>query len=64
MLYETGDALEDVVRETFGRLGAQVDKPTERGKEDGWLTVDVEKKTCEESWKLKVHPKVNSLKMG
>lgn len=43
MLYETGeDALEPVVRDAFRALGADVDDPETRGREDGRMRMPVE----------------------
>lgn len=41
LLYDRGLSLEEVVRNIFRSLGADVDDPKDPGKEDGWITVDV-----------------------
>ncbi len=41
LLYKIGDELEDAVREILALLGATIEPPKERGKEDGWLTVEI-----------------------
>jgi hypothetical protein len=45
LLYERGAALEKAVREVMRSLGADVEDPTEAGKEDGWVTVQASGKT-------------------
>lgn len=47
LLYEKEYALEPVVRGILRRLGADVEDPKERGKEDGWMAVKVGDKTYE-----------------
>jgi hypothetical protein len=47
LLYGRGTSLEEGVREVLRVLGAQVEDPTEAGKEDGWVTVHVSGKTFE-----------------
>lgn len=42
LLYKMGDELEDAVREILYLLGAIIELPVESGKEDGWLTVEIE----------------------
>lgn len=44
LLYDQGESLEDEVRKVLGALGGKVEPPTERGKEDGWLTVQIDGK--------------------
>lgn len=41
LLYKLGDELEEIVREILGSLGATIELPTERGKEDGWLRIEI-----------------------
>jgi hypothetical protein len=41
LLYEREFGLEPVVRDAFRALGAKIEEPTEKNKEDGWLTVQV-----------------------
>lgn len=47
LLYDGGDSLEEAVRDMFRRLGAQVEDPADPGKEDGWLTVEIDGKPAE-----------------
>ena len=47
LLYEKEYALEPVVRDVLRGLGADVEDPKEKGKEDGWLVVKVGDKTYE-----------------
>lgn len=47
LLYETGMALEEAVCSILEELGAQVERPKERNKEDGWVSVQVGGKTLE-----------------
>lgn len=47
LLYEREYALEPVVREILRGLGAHVEDPKEKGKEDGWIVVNVGDKTYE-----------------
>ncbi|MCY3767489.1 MAG: hypothetical protein OXH06_18895 [Gemmatimonadetes bacterium] len=47
LLYEKEHALEPVVRDILRALGADVEDPKEKGKEDGWLAVKVGDKTYE-----------------
>ena len=47
LLYGRGTSLERAVREVLRSLGAQVEDPTEPGKEDGWVTVNVSGETFE-----------------
>jgi hypothetical protein len=41
LLYEREFALEPVVRNILGQLGAKVEEPIEKNKEDGWITIQV-----------------------
>jgi len=41
LLYDKGPSLEAQVRMAFRELGAHVEDPSEPGKEDGWVTVEV-----------------------
>jgi hypothetical protein len=41
LLYEREFGLEPVVREVLCQLGAKVEDPAEKNKEDGWITVEV-----------------------
>jgi len=41
LLYEREFGLEPVVREVLRQLGANVEDPVEKNKEDGWITVEV-----------------------
>jgi hypothetical protein len=41
LLYETGAALEEAVWDVLEALGAEVERPEDRTKEDGWITVRV-----------------------
>jgi hypothetical protein len=41
LLYEREYALEPVVRDILRQLGAKVDEPVEKNKEDGWVTIQV-----------------------
>jgi hypothetical protein len=45
LLYETGSALEEAVCSVLEALGAEVERPEDRTKEDGWVTVQVGDKT-------------------
>lgn len=47
LLYEREYALEPVVRGILRQLGATVDDPVEKNKEDGWVTIQVVGKTYE-----------------
>jgi len=47
LLYKLGDELEDAVREILCSLGSTIEPPIERGKEDGWLTIEIEGKVFE-----------------
>jgi hypothetical protein len=47
LLYEREYALEPVVRDILSQLGAKVEEPTEKNKEDGWITIQVAGKTHE-----------------
>lgn len=47
LLYKLGDELEDAVRDVLGSLGSTIEPPSERGKEDGWITVEIESETFE-----------------
>lgn len=47
LLYETGGALEETVWWVLGELGAEVERPEDRTKEDGWITVRVGDETFE-----------------
>lgn len=47
LLYQSGNALEEAVWSVLEELGAEVEKPVERNKEDGWLTVKVGDETFE-----------------
>jgi hypothetical protein len=47
LLYEREYALEPVVRDILRGLGAHVEDPEEKGKEDGWIVVNVGDKTYE-----------------
>jgi hypothetical protein len=47
LLYKLGDELEDAVRETLRSLGSTIEPPTEPGKEDGWIRVEIEGQTFE-----------------
>jgi hypothetical protein len=47
LLYETGAALEESVRSVLEALGAEVERPEDRTKEDGWVTVRVGDETFE-----------------
>jgi hypothetical protein len=47
LLYEREYALEPVVRDTLRGLGAHVEDPEEKGKEDGWIVVTVGDTTYE-----------------
>jgi hypothetical protein len=42
LFYESGKELEEVVLDILTELGADVEKPTELGKEDGWIYVETE----------------------
>ncbi len=42
LLYEREFALEPVVRNILRRLGAHVQDPTEKNKEDGWVTISID----------------------
>lgn len=42
LLYERGECLEETVIEIMRKLGAKVEDPEEPGKEDGWVTVQVD----------------------
>jgi hypothetical protein len=47
LLYETGRTLEEVVWRVFEQLGAEVEQPKDRTKEDGWIKVVVGDETLE-----------------
>ena len=47
LLYEREFALEPVVRNIFRQLGAEVQEPTEKNKEDGWIAIQVAETTYE-----------------
>ena len=47
LLYEREYAVEPVVRDILRRLGAMVEDPVEKNKEDGWITIQVAGKTFE-----------------
>jgi len=47
LLYDSGHSLEQIVRNILGSLGAQVEDPTDPGKEDGWITVTIGDQTLE-----------------
>lgn len=47
LLYETGTALEEGVWFVLEALGAEVERPEDRTKEDGWLTVRIGEETFE-----------------
>ena len=47
LLYEREYALEPVVRDILRQLGAAVEDPVEKNKEDGWITIQVAGKTYE-----------------
>lgn len=47
LLYETGMALEEAVCSILEELGARVERPQERNKEDGWVSVHIGDKTLE-----------------
>ena len=47
LLYEREYALEPVVRNILRELGAKVEDPVEKNKEDGWVTIQVADKTYE-----------------
>jgi len=47
LLYEREYALAPAVRNVLRLLGAEVEDPTERGKEDGWLSIQVADKNYE-----------------
>ena len=47
LLYEREYALKPVVHEILEKLGARVEKPSEKNKEDGWITVETPHGTCE-----------------
>jgi hypothetical protein len=47
LLYEREYALEPVVRNILRELGATVEDPVEKNKEDGWVTIQVAGKTYE-----------------
>lgn len=47
LLYEREFALEPIVRNTLGQLGAKVEESAENNKEDGWITVQVAGTTYE-----------------
>jgi hypothetical protein len=47
LLYEREQALEPVVRDILRGLGAHVEDPTEKNKEDGWIVVKVGETTFE-----------------
>jgi hypothetical protein len=47
LLYEREYALEPVVRDILRQLGATVEEPVEKNKEDGWVTVQIQGKTYE-----------------
>lgn len=45
LLYETGAALEEAVWSVLEALGAEVERPEDRTKEDGWITVQIGNET-------------------
>ncbi|HXB59032.1 MAG TPA: ferrous iron transport protein A [Candidatus Acidoferrales bacterium] len=47
LLYEREFGLEPVVREVLRQLGAKIEDPAEKNKEDGWVTVEVGGIICE-----------------
>jgi hypothetical protein len=47
LLYEREYALEPVVRDILRQLGAAVEEPVEKNKEDGWIAIQVAGKTYE-----------------
>jgi hypothetical protein len=47
LLCESGGALEQVVWSVLEVLGAEVERPEERNKEDGWITVQIAGETLE-----------------
>jgi len=47
LLYEREFALEPVVRDILGQLGAKVEEPVEKNKEDGWIAIQVAGKNYE-----------------
>lgn len=53
LLYEREYALEPVVRDILGELGATVEDPVEKNKEDGWVTVQVAGKNYEDVLEIK-----------
>ena len=44
LLYSNGPELENIVRELLKELGANVQEPQETGKEDGWISIELEGK--------------------
>lgn len=47
LLYETGTALEEAVWSVMEALGAEVERPEDRTKEDGWIAVRIGDETFE-----------------
>jgi len=47
LLYQRGESLEKTVKEIMKGLGAQIEEPDTPGKEDGWITVQIEDNTFE-----------------
>lgn len=47
LLYESGIALEEAVWAVMEALGAEVERPEDRTKEDGWITVRTQEETLE-----------------
>jgi hypothetical protein len=47
LLYQGNSKLEDIVRDILQKMGAMVEVPTERNKEDGWITVMIGESTVE-----------------
>lgn len=41
LIYDTGESLENVVREVLAELGGDVSKPDVKGEEDGWVKIQV-----------------------
>ncbi|MBX9878843.1 MAG: hypothetical protein K2Y22_10340 [Candidatus Obscuribacterales bacterium] len=42
LLFDVGTNLEEIVKEVLNDLGAIVHEPTEKNKEDGWITVEID----------------------
>jgi hypothetical protein len=47
LLYDRGSSLELTVRDTLRKLGAEVEDPTEPGKEDGWIVYHLDDRMLE-----------------